>query len=119
MGIETLILASAGLQLLGGFQAQQAAEEQAEASEAETLEKASLRKREIQKQLARNTALFAKSGVSLEGSPLFSLEQGAATGAEDIQAIGRTGAAEASSLRAKGRAAFLGSVAGAASTGAK
>lgn len=110
MGVEALLIAGAGLNLLGGVSALQESKQQARQAQVEATQQAEERKKEVQRTIARNTALFAKSGISLEGSPLFGIEQDIQTGVEDTGAILESGAARARSLRAQGRTAFLGSI---------
>ena len=111
MGLEVLLAVSAISSIAGGISAQRESEKQAQQAQTEAKEQGEIRADEVRRQIARNTALFAKSGVSLEGSPLFSLEEDAATGVSDVKSILRGGAARASSLRGQGRAALLGGVA--------
>ena len=114
MGVGLLLAVSAGLSIAGGISAKKEAEKQANVAIQESAERGDVRADEVRKQLARNTTLFAKSGVSLEGSPLFALETDTATGVKDVQSILRGGQAQASSLRSQGRQALLGGVTGAA-----
>lgn len=118
MGAEFLIGGAILSSLAGGISGKREADKQADAAAARGREQERLRAKEVKSQIARNTALFAKSGVSLEGSPLFALEQDAKTGVEDINAISANTRAEVSSLKGQGRSALLGGIAGALGTAA-
>lgn len=118
MGVGLLLAVGAGLKIAGGIQAKNEADKQADAVMRQTAEQADIRADEVRKQLARNNTLFAKSGVSLEGSPLFSLEQDTETGVRDVGAIMETGRAKASSLRSQGRQALFSGLASGAMSGA-
>lgn len=114
MGISAILAGvSAGFQLLGGISAFSESQEQADVAVRESNERAVERKKEVQRTIARNTALFAKSGVSLQGSPLFSIEQDIETGVADVSAISASGRARARSLKGQGRTALLSGIGGA------
>lgn len=104
MGIEAALIGLAVGQGISGFSE---GEKQAKLKEQETRERADLRADEVRRQLAKNTALFAKSGVDLSGSPLFSLEAGARAGAADVASITRSGYRQAGAMRAQGRQALM------------
>jgi hypothetical protein len=119
MGVETALIAGvAGSQLLGGTQANKEAKKQARIAEEQAQRSAELEADDVKRQLSRATTLFAKSGVSLEGSPLFVLQESAQAGVENVQDILSAGATQADSLRASGRQQLLGSIGSAVSTGA-
>lgn len=119
MGIETAFLISAGLSLAQGVSALGEADRQAGIAAEETAKRQEQSKRETREQIARNVTLFAKSGISLEGSPLLAIEQDIETGVENVRDIGRAGQAQISSIQSQGRQAFLSSVGSVITSGAK
>ena len=141
MGIETaLAVAAIGTSIGGGIMANSAANRQAKNIRIEAQNQAAADKiqseiaaraetRENMKLLKRQKLAFIKSGVDLEGSPLLQLayteEQGVNnvgnmiwTGDTRRQAMIRQASMQASSVRASGRQALLGSISQALSTGA-
>lgn len=116
MGVEALVLGAAAASAAGGFMAHEESKKQAKNAQRDALERAKLRKEEVDKQISSNVTMWAKSGVSLEGSPLFQLEQDAETGAEDVRAIIRTGKTQSDSIKAQGRQALLSGLTGGAKT---
>ena len=119
MGIETAFLISAGLSLAQGVSAMGEADKQAGIAERETIKQQEESKKETRRNIARNVTLFAKSGVSLEGSPLLAIEQDIQTGVENVRDIGEAGKAQVSAIQSRGRQAFLSSVGSAITSGAK
>ena len=117
MGVE-LAVAGAVLGVAGGFSAMSESKKQARRAEEESRERAGLRADDVRSQISSNITLFAKSGVLLQGSPLLSIQRDIETGRKDVQSILAGGIAQGKSLRAQGRQAFLGSLSGAAKTGA-
>lgn len=123
MGLETIALISAGLQvggsILGGIQQQEAYEDQAKIQEQQAEEQArQLARENIQLEKAQKVA-YLSSGVSLEGSPLLVMAEDRRIGQENIQNTLETGRTQASSLRKSGRQALIGGLVGGASAGAK
>lgn len=73
---------------------------------------------ELEKNVSSNISRLAASGVTLEGSPLFALEQSVQTGIENIADIGRAGRAQEKALIASGKQAVIGDIVGTAKSGA-
>ena len=72
--------------------------------------------------LKRQKLAFLKNGVTLEGSPLFTLETTLEEGQAEVDAVARRGAAQqrlfsqrASQTRSSGRTSFISGIGGAAS----
>ena len=116
MGVEALVLGAAAASVAGGVMGYEESKKQAKNAERDAMENAKLRKEEVSKQISSNVTMWAKSGVSLEGSPLFQLERDAETGAADVRAIIQQGKVKADSIKAQGRQALLGGLAGGAKT---
>ncbi len=113
LSIATLSLIGTGISaagsILGGIQARGAAEQQAADTRAEAQRQANLRQEEREQQARlearegielekRQKLAFLKGGVSLAGSPLLLLAETRRIGAENIEAILKTGRTEATSL---------------------
>jgi len=130
MGLETILLvslvASSATQIAGGFQARDAAreeaglqEDQARLASFEAEEEADRVSEENRKFGARQRLLFLKAGVDLAGSPLLILEETRVEGEKEVRAIRRRGAAQlglgmrrAGITRRKGRAALIAGISG-------
>ncbi len=114
----------------GGIAAQSAAEEEAKSierqgdlSRQEAEIEAQRTQRERDKFLKKQKLAFLKSGVTLEGSPLFVFEETRKESAKEVEAIRRQGGARftlgqerAEITRARGRAALIGGISSGAST---
>lgn len=109
-------IASAGLDIIGGIQANKQADREAENARADAEEKAQDRIRDTKRARSRQLVGFLKSGVELEGTPFDILDETVEIGAKDVSSIRRTGAAQADSFKAVGRQKFIGSLAGATNT---
>ena len=140
MGVITtgLLVAAAGAGIVGGIQANEAADEQADlarsdasaraAETARVTERSSmLEQRNIDDTVDRQKLAYLASGVTLEGSPLLKMEETRRRGAENIEEIELAGKAgskaqiaegrrTAQSAKASGRQALIGGITGAASS---
>lgn len=139
MGLETILAvaligltaASIVTQVVGGAATRDAAkkeagfqETQGRIAQAEAEETAENVSEENRKFKARQKLLFLKAGVTLEGTPLLILQETEEEGQEEVEAIRRRGEAQltlsqqqAEITRSRGRAAFIGGIAGATATG--
>lgn len=132
MGLKFLpILASVGGQIFGG--ASERSENEAEARDiesqaalarSENLEEARRQRREDRKFLAKQSVMFIKGGVSLEGSPLLILEETKEEEEKQFAAGKRQAEARfgfefnrAERLREQGRAKLTGGILGGAGSG--
>ena len=125
------IAATVGGQLFSGFSGSTAAgseadsiEAQAELERSEILEEARRQKVQNRKFLARQSVMFVKGGVSLEGSPMLVLEETAeesekqfAAGKRQAEARFKFGMGKAERVRAQGRGKLLGGILGGAGSG--
>lgn len=137
MGVETAFITAAALaaggKIISGVSERNAQKNRAgilddnaqlAASEAEL--RAKQRTVEIRKFAANQKLAFLKNGVTLEGSPLLALNETYGLGQEEVNAITRSGAAQASAYsreakiaRNQGRAAMIGGLTGTAETALK
>lgn len=125
------IAATVGGQLFAGFSASRAADAEAKDIEAqaslertENLEEARRQKRENRRFLAKQSVMFVKGGVSLEGSPLLVLEETEeegkkqfAAGKRQAQARFKFGLEKAGRVKAQGRSKLLGGIFGGIASG--
>lgn len=137
MGVDPVSIAfiaaaatAAGGKILGGLSERDAQKNRAgilednarlAASEAEA--RAKRRALEVRKFAANQKLAFLKNGVTLEGSPLLALDETYALGQEEVNAITKSGQAQASAYwreaqigKRQGRAAMIGGFTGAAQT---
>lgn len=129
MGIETALLVGAGATAIGGtlysgITAKNASEKEADALQkqgtiaySEALVEAARVKRENNRVTQSQKLAFLKNGVTLEGSPLITIESSIDASKEETEAIKRRGAAQlslaeskADKTRSAGRAALIGSI---------
>lgn len=113
MAVQALAIAAAVAKLGGGLAALSESNEQAKLARAEARRNAKIEADAVRKQLGENYAQLAKSGVSLQGSPLLVLEENIKVGTENVQDILRQGKARADEIKASGRAALFSSIASA------
>lgn len=127
--IATTVI-SVGSQIMGGMAANKASkreasllDEQAALAQAEAQAEATRKANENRKFLKRQKLAFLKNGVTLEGSPLFVLEETLEKGQEEVNAISRQGdararlfSARAEQTRNEGRSQLVGGFMGAASS---
>lgn len=121
---------SAVSSVVGGIAGNQAAkdearllDEQGQLAQSEAQAEAQRKANENRKFLKRQKLAFLKSGVTLEGSPLFTLETTLEEGQEEVTAIAKRGGAQArlfsqkaSQARGAGRSALVSGIGGATST---
>lgn len=123
-------LAAAGLgaagQVYGGYRANMAAkreaglmEDQARVAQAEADAEAQRRAAEIRKFSKKQALAFMKNGVSLDGSPLLTIDETITEGQKEVDAIARRGDAQANLYNRRaaitkdeGRAAFVSGILG-------
>ena len=131
MGVETMLLVSAGVGLYQGIAANAAGaaqsrmlKSQAELLRIENNAAAGRYEREAKGFKAEQSVQFLKSGVKLTGSPLDILDETSRIASENVSAIRASGEAGATSLemqaknvRSAGRRALIGGFANAASAG--
>ena len=117
----------AGGQVYSGYQANMSAkreaglmEDQARVAQAEAQSEAERRANEVRKFSKKQALAFMKSGVSLDGSPLLTIDETVTEGQKEVDAISKAGDAKAnlSNQRAaitknEGRAAFVSGILGA------
>lgn len=105
---------SGGLQVLGGFQEQQAAREQASLATQQayaqagetgrvTAKEAFMAKEDAESARRQQKLAFLKSGVTLEGSPLLLMEETRQKGLQNVEEIMKAGSASFASSIAEGR----------------
>lgn len=111
--VAPVAIAAAVAKLGGGILAFQESNKQAAIAREETKRSAKIEADAVRKQLGTQYTQLAKSGVSLEGSPLLMLEENIAVGTENVRDIIRAGQAKEKQIRSAGRAALFGSIAGA------
>lgn len=123
------VLGAAG-KVYGGYSANQAAkreaglmEDQARLAQAEAAAEAQRKANEVRKFSRTQALAFMKNGVSLEGSPLLSINETIDEGQKEVNAITESGRAKAdlytrkaANVRAEGRAAMIGGILGGASS---
>lgn len=119
MAASTALIASSVIKLGGGIAAMREANRQARIAEFEADQNASLEAESVRSQISKNYTEFAKAGVALEGSPLFTIEKNIETGGKNVQNILRQGKARSKSLRAQGRAALFNAIGSAAGSAAQ
>ena len=121
---------SAVSSIAGGIAGNQAAKdearllnEQGRLAQSEAQAEAQRKANENRKFLKRQKLAFLKAGVTLEGSPLFTLETTLEEGQEEVTAIAKRGRAQARlfsqravQTRGAGRASFISGIGGAASS---
>jgi hypothetical protein len=135
MGIETALITAAvvaaGASIAGGVSAQRSANQEAKLqreqggiANAEAQRQAAIRAEEVRKFSKVQKLAFLKSGVTLEGSPLLTLDETLTQGQEEVDAISRSGASQynlaqkqARITQNKGRAALIGGIGNAAGAG--
>lgn len=122
--MAVMAVVSAVSSIAGGVQKQNAArkearalEDQAILSEQEAKAEAEIHATRVRKFAANQKSAFLKNGVTLEGSPLFVLEDTYKYGQDEVNSIVRSGAARATLYRQKaeiarseGRAALIGGI---------
>lgn len=134
MGVPAAFIAAAvitaGGKILGGMAERDAQknragilEDNARLAAAESEARAKRRALEVRKFAANQKLAFLKNGVTLEGSPLLALDETYALGQEEVNAISKSGQAQASAYwreaqiaKKQGRAAMIGGIAGAGQT---
>ena len=114
MVVSALLIGSAVAQLGGGLLSLSESNKQAKLAKAESKRTAEIEASDIKKQIGQNIAQLAKSGISLEGSPLLALDESLDVGRSNIENILEGGKAKSSQIKAAGRAALFSSAAGAA-----
>lgn len=125
-------VAGVGGQIYSGYQANMAAkreaglmEDQARVAQAEAAAEAQRKANEVRKFSRVQALAFMKNGVSLEGSPLLSVNETIEEGQKEVNAIAGAGDARANLYnrraaitKREGRAAFVGGLLGGAGSGA-
>ena len=116
MGVEFLIAGSL-LQAYGSYRQGKAEKKAANARAALEMEaatdQANYKRDQLKKLIASQTVAYAKSGVTLEGSPLLVMEETEREGLAEADKIERTGRRRAEAERQAGRDAFTGGLIGA------
>jgi hypothetical protein len=117
--MAALAVGQAGLQVVGGIQANREARRQSRIAKAEAEERAQARARDVKKFRARQMVNFLKSGVTLEGTPTDVLTETEKLGAQEVSSIRGAGRERARTLRAQGRQALFSGISGALRTGSQ
>lgn len=96
--------------IFSGWSARQNAKRNAGILEEETRAAAAQKTRDLKKLEGSQRLAFAKSGVTLEGSPLMVLEETRQQGTAEIRDLLMTGYRKAAGIRTAGRQAFIGGI---------
>lgn len=116
MAVQMALLASTAFKLGGGIMAYNEAKKQANTIEQETRENAKITAESVQSQISKNYTEFAKSGVALEGSPLFAIEKNIETGKKNVEDVLKSGYAKANQVKSAGRSALFNAIGSSASS---
>ena len=115
MVLPLALIAAATFKVGGGLMAYGEAMDQAKIAAEETEENAKIAAESVKSQISKNYVEFAKSGVALEGSPLFTIDKNIETGKKNVENIFRTGKANVNKIISAGRSALFNSIGSAAS----